>query len=149
MKSTDIERYLNESTTSFRNTKIVGPGIGYHYTVHANAIEKAGKFLGAPLSEDLDCTQDPNKPNVASSDPGVVFAYAELADAAEEGDSARFMYPGSTPELFEIKYSSAVEATHIQEAELDAPPTILISSVEITSLKRMGPCSDNYEENAA
>lgn len=148
MKSTDIERHLNETLTSFQDAKVIGPGTAFHYTVHAVAIEESGKFLGAPLSDDLDCTQDPNGPRVAKSDPGVVFAYSELCTAAEEGDCARDLYPGSCPEVFEIQYSSAVEAIHAQEEKLGAPPTILISSAEITDFKRLGPCSENYDENA-
>lgn len=149
MKSTDIGRHLSDSLPAFQDIIVLGSGTAYHYTVHAYAIEDSGKFLGAPLDLNLDCTQNPNEPNVATCDPGVVFAYSELAAAAEEGDSARFVYPGSNPEVFEIQYSSAVQATQTQEAQLDAPPTILISSTEITSFKRVGPCSDNYDENAA
>ncbi len=142
MKSSDIARHLSDSLPAFQDIAVLGSGTAYHYTVHADAIENSGKFLGAPLDLNLDYTQNPNKPNVATCDPGVVFAYSEMEAAAEEGESARFVYPGSNPEIFEIRYSSAVQATHAQEVHLGAPPTILISSMEITSFKRVGPCED-------
>lgn len=148
MRSTDIERYLKESVTSFRDAVVIGPGTAYHYTVHAQAIIESGKLLGAPLNTNLDQTQDPNGPHVARCDPGVVFAYSELAFAAEVGDAARLAYPGCCPEVIEVQYSSAVKAIHSQEAALDAPPTILISSAEIFSYRRLRPCSDFYDENA-
>ena len=139
--------YLRQYVPTFQGIELVGPGRAYHYTVHADKITQRGMFLGAALSTELDHTQSMTEPNIAACDPGVVFAYEALAEAAEEGDNAGILYSGTVPEVFELCYSAGVRATHIQELQLDAPPTILISSSEITSFKRLGKCRDHYDEN--
>lgn len=148
MNATLIATYLKQYVPIFQDIELLGLGLAYHYTVHADAIEQCGKFLGAPLTTTLDQTQNPIEPNIAVCDPGVVFAYEDLEEAAEEGDCAAMAYLGAQPEIFEVQYSTAVRATHVQEARLGASPTVLISSAEIISFKRLGSCADHYDEGA-
>lgn len=145
MDANTIASYLKQAVPTFEGVEVAGPGVAYHYTVHADAIESLGRFLGAPLTPDLDRTQNTTAPNVARSDPGVVFAYDDLSEAAEEGDAARYVY-GREAEVVEIHYSGAVRATHVQEASLGAPPTLLISTAEIIRFKRLGRCAALFEE---
>lgn len=142
MNAEDIAVYVKQQVPVFEDVEIVGPGIAYHYTCHADAIGASGGFFGAPLNPDLDRSQDPNETRPASSDPGVVFAYEELAEAASEGASAEHVWKGRISELFEIQFSSAVRAQHSQEKHLLAPPSLLISSREIIGFKRLGRCSE-------
>jgi hypothetical protein len=146
MDASKIASHLIRDVPTFRDVQVIGPGIAYHYTVHADAIEKSGRFLGAPLDATLDQTQNPNAPNIATAEPGVVFAYEVLAEAAEEGDSAGWLY-GREAEVFEVHYSAAVRAVHSQEADgTEAPPTILISSAQIQRFTRLGLCSQHFRE---
>lgn len=147
MNANSIAQYLSTYVPTFQGIEVLGPGVAYHYTINAKAIETDGKFLGAPLNPNLDQTQNPNQPNIATSNPGVVFAYEELEVAAEEGDCTRLIYSGVEPEIFEVHYAAAVRAAHVQEALLDAPPTILISSAEIIFFKRLGACAEHYDED--
>jgi hypothetical protein len=145
----EIATYIRSQVPTFEVIRILKGGVAYHYTTRADEIHSAGRFLGAQLSPDLDCTQNPNQPNRASADPGVVFAYASLQEAAEEGDSALFLYPGRTAHVFRLSYSCAVEARHLQEAELDAPPTLLIPNTFITKFECLGICAELWDQNEA
>jgi hypothetical protein len=146
MHAEDVKEFIRREVPTFGNISILGPGMAYHYTIHAELIESSGRFLGAALTMDLDRTQDPNVPRIATSDPGVVFAYRDIAEAAEEGDAAALAYPGASPELFCIHYVAAVEATHLQEAQLGASPTLLIASIDIESFERLGACGEYWND---
>ncbi|MFC1574855.1 hypothetical protein ACFL3Z_02125 [Gemmatimonadota bacterium] len=129
MTAKEIADFLRAQVPTFQDIEVLSTGRAFHYTPHADRIEAFGRFLGAPLTVNIDRTQDRPESPQATSDPGVVFAYAALSDAVEEGFNT---------EIFEISYQSAVRATHSQEAELGAPPTILISSSEISECRRLG-----------
>lgn len=148
MTANDIADYVRAHISTFQGVRHLGEGVAYHYTIRSDEILRFGRFLGAPLSQDLDCTQNPDQANTTTADPGVVFAYESLTEAAEEGDCLIYPYPGSEPKVFKIVYRRAVEATHIQEAELGTPPTILISSMDIVSFECLGPCSELYDDGA-
>lgn len=111
-------------------------GRSYHYTVHWQNIQTTGGFLGAPISRNLDQTQTDLQSSPATDANGVVFTYADMQDAIEEG----FVVPGS--ELIEIDYKEAVQATHSQEATLGAPPSILILVPNIVGYRIVGRCAD-------
>lgn len=129
MTADEVRQYIEEHVPNFINVKLRGPGVAYHYTPHADAIIAASRFLGAPLTVDLDRTQQEqaNSP-VAIHDPGVVFAYEDVEEARGEGAGL---------DVLEITYSAAVEALHEQEAWLEAPPTILIVSTDIIAFKKV------------
>ena len=133
MTAQDIAAYIRSYVPNFVDVEILSSGTAYHYTTHADQINADGRFLGAPLTPDLDRTQNNPRSPQATNDPGVVFAYENINDAVDEGFNQM---------IVEISYSAAVRATHEQEAALDydagAPPTILISSNEIVSFRIVG-----------
>lgn len=146
MIATDIAKYIHENVPTFQNIEILGQGVAYHYSRHPGDIIANG-FLGAPLTRDLDRTQNPNENHKASHKPGVVFGYESLDEAAEEGDCAKYLFHGCEPKIFRINFTAAVRAVHIQETLLEAPPTIMISTTEIESFECLGPCSDFWDES--
>ncbi len=147
MKATKIAEYIANNVPTFRDVEIIGPGVAYHYSRHADEIIAHG-FLGAALSPNLDCTQTAVENLKATEKPGVVFGYESLEETAEEGDCCRITFPWCNPKVFQINFAAAVKAIHVQESFLEAPPTILISTEEIESFECLGLCSDLWDESA-
>ncbi|MEC4749884.1 hypothetical protein [Methylomicrobium sp. Wu6] len=145
MIATDIAKYIQENVSTFQDIEILGPGVAYHYSRHSEGILANG-FLGAPLTLDLDCTQSPVENHKATHNPGVVFCYESLEETAEEGDCAKYLFNECEPKIFRINFTAAVRAVHVQEALLESPPTIMISTTEIESFECLGPCSDFWDE---
>jgi hypothetical protein len=129
MIAEELATFIARNVPTFRVLEVVGPGVGFHYTYYSDAIERSGRFFGAPIDEELDRTQFSLASVPAKHDPGVVFAYENFADAAEEGWGC---------EVYEIQYKKAVLASHMQEELLGAPPTLLILTSEISSFKHLG-----------
>jgi len=125
----ELVGFVKACIPTFVEVRRIGPGSAFHYTSHADAIDRCGKFCGAPITPNLDRTQGGLTSNPASSDPDVVFAYLNINDTAEEGSGCI---------VYEIFFDEAVWAWHIQEKELGAPPTILILTSAITSFRRIG-----------
>jgi hypothetical protein len=132
MTAHELAAHLLKNVSTFRQPRVIGPGVAYHYSPHRMLIESTGCFLGAPLDTNLDFTQSELVSAPAKHDPGVVFAYVERGDAADEGFGC---------ELFELRYRAAVLAEHIQEAALGAPETVLILTSDIESFECLGACS--------
>jgi hypothetical protein len=86
MHADELLEHVKKTVRTFENVELVGPGRGFHYTPYADAIEKHGRFLGAPIDENLDQTQagefGAHSPP-ATHDPGVVFAYNDIESAEE------------------------------------------------------------------
>lgn len=110
--------------------EILGPGVAYHYTPHADAIMAAGKFLGTPLVPNLNPAQTLDRrpwvmpPPPAVHDPGIVFAYKRLQDAQDRGRGYA---------ILRIKYTGAVEALNQKQVAAlgeepfqEQPPRILL-----------------------
>ncbi len=128
MTSQELAEFIQTAISTFTDVELLGAGKAYHYTNHAAAIVQSGRFLGAPIDAELDKTQNHLVSPPATADPGVVFAYEQFEVAKEEGFGCK---------IIEVNFSSAVRATHVQEAELDAPPAVLILNTEIASFNLM------------
>ena len=126
MSVEELSEFISQNINTFSNLKIIGKGVAYHYTSHLDKIKKSGKILGAPIDINLDQTQITYPSRPATIDPGVVFAYLEEKDAREEGFNC---------DILEIEFNRAIRATHIQEAALGAPDTILILNTDIKTYK--------------
>lgn len=115
--------YVLQNIPNFIDVQLLGPGSAYHYTQFAQMTPAT--ILGAPVTPNLDFTQQQIPSPAATHDPGVVFGYANQQAAVDEshGDPVK-----------KLDYSAAVQATHAQEAGLGAPPTILIINREITAI---------------
>ncbi len=132
MSADDIADFVRSHVRTFEGVEVLPTGTAFHYTHHGDAIQALGRFLGAPLTANLDRTQSTLRSPPATADPGVVFAYSDLSDAIEEGFGA---------EIIEVSFKCAVRATHSQEAALDSSaqlPTILICSSDISHFRRLG-----------
>lgn len=147
MKATKIAEYIAKNIPTFRDVEIIGPGVAYHYSRHADEINAHG-FLGAALSPNLDFTQSAVENQKATEKPGVVFCYESLEETAEEGDCCKYVFLGCNPKVFKINFTAGVRAIHVQESFLEAPPTILISTEEIESFECFGLCSELWDESA-
>lgn len=136
MHARELLEFIQARIPTFTEVSLLGAGRGFHYTPHAEAITRAGRFLGAPIDENLDQTQTEAVSRPATSDPGVVFAYENLSDAEDEAYIGG--HEGPDFEIFEVEYRSAVKATHDQEAFLEAPPTLLIMTTDVVGFRRLG-----------
>ncbi|PCJ86744.1 MAG: hypothetical protein COA57_05910 [Flavobacteriales bacterium] len=128
MTAEELRDFISSNILTFDNLKIIENGVAYHYTTHFDKIEKTGKFLGAPIDKNLDQTQVtlPSKP--ATNDLGVVFAYLDEEETRDEGCDC---------DIVEIEFTKALKATHVQEATLGAPDTILILNTDIKNYKNI------------
>jgi hypothetical protein len=122
--------YIVEHVPVFEDVQLLGEGIAYHYTPHSAEIAESNHFFGAPVNEELDRTQTGFDSPPASSDPGVVFAYATQKPVVEEGHFGNC-------HLFKIRYGAAVRGMHSQERDMMAAlgeqhsPTLLIMTGDI------------------
>lgn len=126
-------QFVADNVPTLQSLQALGPGAAYHYTGRWNEIQACGKLLGAPIDQNLDHTQETLNSPPAMHDPGVVFAYSELTDAYMEGFSL---------DVIRIHYASALQASHVQEATCDAPPTILILTGEVVGFDYVGKAPD-------
>lgn len=136
MSAEELKIFIETNIPTFQNLEIIENGTAYHYTSHYDKILELGKFLGAPIDENLDKTQITLISPPASSDPGVIFAYLDISATKEEGSAAK--EEGFNCDIIEINFSEAVKATHIQEASIGAPDTVLILNTDITYHKKIG-----------
>lgn len=136
MHAPELLDHVRRTITTFVDISLVGRGRGFHYSPHAEAIEAAGRMLGAPADGNLDQTQTEAVSKPATHHPGVVFAYENLEDAEDEAYITGVK--GPVFEIFEIEFEQAVKATHDQEATLGAPPTLLVMTTDILGIKRLG-----------
>lgn len=130
MDNVELAKYIENNIPTFINIRIVNEGVAYHYTSHSEAIINSGGFLGHTIDNNLDKTQF-TLVSIPASDPnGVVFGYAKIEDAIEEGYDC---------DIFKITYSNAVIATHSQEASLlyGAPESTLILCTNIISFEKI------------
>ena len=128
MKVTELKNFVLNNVHTFDHLKIIKNGVAYHYTSYYDKIEKAGRFLGAPIDKNLDQTQLTIPSKQATCTPGVVFAYLDKKDAEEEGFDC---------DIIEIEFCNALQATHVQEVTLGAPDTILIINTDIKKFKKI------------
>lgn len=127
MTSEELQDFIKTNIPTFDNFQIIENGIAYHYTSHFEKILAFGKFLGAPINNNLDQTQLTLVSKPATHDPGVVFAYLNIEDTKEEGFGC---------DVVEIEFKKALRATHTQEASIGAPDTILIMTSEIVKFTK-------------
>jgi hypothetical protein len=128
MTTEELLEFIRLNVPTFTNLRIIGHGVAYHYTDHYEAILQSGKLKGHPINENLDMTQN-TIPSIPSIDEkGVLFAYLKLEDAKEEGFGC---------DILEVEFSSAILATHSQEATLGAPDTVIILCENILSFKKV------------
>lgn len=120
MTTEELFDYITKEVPNFINPEIIGPGVAYHYTSHADKIISTNQFLGAPINKDLDRTQQSLQSIPATNSPGVVFAYKDFKDAKEEGFGCS---------IFKIEFISAIRAMHGQESELSSSTSDLIKSM--------------------
>lgn len=120
MTTEELLYFLKQNVNGFTDSRIVRNDFCYHYTSHWDSINNIG-FLGAPIDENLDKTQNETYSPPAESNPGVVFAYENINDARDEGFGC---------DIIKIKYKSAISATHTQEEQL--------SNLTNDSLKKIG-----------
>ncbi len=109
MNTIELLEHIKQAVKNFKDPKIIESGRAYHYTSNWDLIKSTGKFLGAPIDENLDHTQSSLKSPPASNDPGVVFCYEEYEEAKEEGMGSQ---------MIEIQFESAIKAMHGQESDL-------------------------------
>lgn len=123
-----LAEFIQINIPTFDNIKILGEGVAFHYTSHYDKIEANKKFLGAAIDINLDQTQITLPSPPATNDPGVVFAYIDEEEARAEG--------GEKCTIVNIRFNKAVQATHIQEATMGAPDTILILTSDIVDFTK-------------
>jgi hypothetical protein len=122
MTTEELQDFIKTNIPTFDNFQIIENGIAYHYTSHLEKILGMGRLLGAPINIDLDQTQMTLVSKPATHDPGVVFGYLNIEDSKEEGFGC---------DIVKIEFRKALQVTHIQEASIGAPDTILILTSEI------------------
>ncbi len=142
METKDLLEFIKLSVPNLIETEIVLSDKGYHYTMHSDSIERMGTFLGRPVDEDMDRSQNSIISIKATDEKGVVCAYPDLPSAVEEGKH-------KDCHVYEIYFSEAVSAYHRQEKEfaqsfgnLDVPKTLFVLAHKITSFKMLGRSND-------
>lgn len=111
-------QFIEGVVPTFQDIELIDQeGVAYHYTPHWNKIQESGRFLGADIGSNLDCTQSSIISAPALYDPGVVFAYEQVAEAREEGFDL---------DIIKITYRKALKAFHTQENYLDSMTDIEI-----------------------
>ena len=126
MTTAELANFINMNIPTFIGIELLETGKAYHYTPNSDAIFESGRFLGAPINNQLDKTQTQLYSPPAVSDPGVVFAYEQFEATNTEGFNCK---------IIEVRYATAIRAKHSQEAELGAPPTVIMLNTEITGFK--------------
>jgi hypothetical protein len=128
MDNSELAEYIENNIPTFINIRVIDEGVAYHYTNHSEAILNSEGFKGHIIDNNLDQTQLTIISKPATDSEGVVFGYQKIEDAIEEGVDC---------DVFEIKFSKAVIASHSQEATLGAPDTVLILCNDIISFQKM------------
>src|SRR5437899_1344091 len=109
MTASDLLAYVRTNVQNFGDVKLLEHGKAFHYTNHADDIEAAKKFLGAPIDQNLDCRQQDIPSPKATHELGVIFAYQDLAETAGEavvGDKVGRNLGRTFPEseIFKIEF---------------------------------------------
>jgi hypothetical protein len=137
METSDLFEFIETHVPNLTDLEIIVSGIGYHYTMHKDSIEKRGKFLGRVVDENLDRTQKTLKSIKATDEKGIVCAYPDLSFAVAEGKLGNC-------HIYEIQFSDAIAAYHQQEFEYASslgyilPKTIFILAHKIINFRLLG-----------
>ena len=150
MTPAELSDFIRKNVPVFSVMREMEGGSAFHYTSQRAGIERTKMFLGAEVNADLDHTQVALVSPPAKHDPGVVFAYENLIDSAEEGDKC---------DIIEVEYTGALLAMHTQESALgdllavhtqesghSTPPTLLIINRDITRFRYVGIGRDLYAD---
>lgn len=141
MEIKDLFEFIETKIPNLTNLEIIESGIGYHYTMHSDCIEKMGKFLGRTVDENLDRTQNTLESVKATDEKGIVYAYPDLPVTIEEGKFGDC-------DVYEIHFLEGIAAFHQQEVEFAGsvgdilPKTIFIPAHKISKFKLLGKSSE-------
>ena len=141
MNISELKSFIKEHVPNLTQVEIIGPGTAYHFTMHAESIEKHGGFLGRTVDKDIDRSADNLVSKKAEDENGVVYAYLDKARTVEEGCFGNC-------DLFKIEFSQALAAYNEQERLLDLEDgfepakIIFITAKNIASYKHLGKASD-------
>ena len=141
MNVVELINFINQKVPNLTQVELLGPGTAYHYTMHSNAIEKAGEFLGRSVDEDMDHSGEEMISKKATDKDGLVCAYLDFNRTMEEGSYGNC-------DIYKLEFTEAVAAYNEQERLLDLEDgfepakIIFIPAKNVTNFKRMGKCTE-------